>query len=306
MSALRAVARVKPVVVMKAGRHVTGPGDTAFHTGALVGADDVSRRRCGARAFCASVISPSCIPRLRRSRPASGCGAGGCARSNAGGPGTIAADRAQDRGLQIAQLGADSLRRLAAELPPAAREGNPVFVRPDVDRTQFAAAMRICLEDPEVDSLLAILVPHALTERDAIAESVIEIAKGSRKPVFTCWMGGAGVESSRTRFATAGVRTTCGPETAGRREFAGLGLYAANQQLLLQAPEPLELASAPDRARAQAVIDAALGRGPRLAQSRRVEGGCSTRSASRWCGACPRTSAAEARSARARSASRWR
>jgi acetyltransferase len=132
-----------------------------------------------------------------------------------------------------------------------------VYVRPDVDRTQFAAAMRICLEDPEVDSLLAILVPHALTDTNAIAESVIEIAKGSRKPVFACWMGGVGVESSRAKFATARVPNYMRPETAVDA-IVGLGLYAANQQLLLQTPEPLELSTAPDRARAQAVIDAAL------------------------------------------------
>jgi acetyltransferase len=117
--------------------------------------------------------------------------------------------------------------------------------------------MRICLEDPEVDSLLAILVPHALTDTAAIAESVIEIAKGSRKPVFACWMGGAGVESSRARFAAARVPNYMRPETAVDA-ITGLGLYASNQQLLLQTPEPLELSSAPDRARAQAVIDAAL------------------------------------------------
>jgi acetyltransferase len=258
MSALRAAARVKPVVVMKAGRHGTGPGETAFHTGALVGADDVfdaAMRRAG-------VLRIRDFSELYTAAATLGAGVRVRGRklaivSNAGGPGTIAADRAQDRGLQIARLGAESLRRLAAELPPAAREGNPVYVRPDVDRTQFAAAMRICLEDPEVDCLLAILVPHALTDTAAIAESVVEIAKGSRKPVFACWMGGAGVESSRVQFAAARVPAYMRPETAVDA-IAGLGLYAANQQLLLQTPEPLELASAPDRARAQAVIDAAL------------------------------------------------
>ena len=258
MSALRAAARVKPVVVMKAGRHGTGPGDTAFHTGTLVGADDVfdaAMRRAG-------VLRIRDFSELYTAAATLGAGVRVRGRklaivSNAGGPGTIAADRAQDRGLQIARLGADSLRRLAEELPPAAREGNPVYVRPDVDRTQFAAAMRICLEDPEVDSLLAILVPHALTDTAAIAESVVEIAKGSRKPVFACWMGGAGVESSRSRFAAARIPNYMRPETAVDA-IAGLGLYASNQQLLLQTPEPLELSSAPDRARAQAVIDAAL------------------------------------------------
>jgi len=258
MSALRAAARVKPVVVMKAGRHGTGTAETAFHTGALVGADDVfdaAMRRAGVlriRDFSELYTAAATLGAGVRVR-----GKKLAIVSNAGGPGTIAADRAQDRGLQIAQLGAESLRRLAEELPPAAREGNPVYVRPDVDRTQFGAAMRICLEDPGVDSLLAILVPHALTDTGAIAESVIEIAKGSRKPVFACWMGGAGVESSRARFAAARIPNYMRPETAVDA-IAGLGLYASNQQLLLQTPEPLELSTAPDRARAQAVIDAAL------------------------------------------------
>jgi len=258
MSALRAAARVKPVVVMKAGRHGTGQGDTAFHTGSLVGADDVfdaAMRRAGVlriRDFSELYTAAATLAagvRVRGRRLA--------IVSNAGGPGTIAADRAQDRGLQIAELGAASLQRLAEELPPASRQGNPVFVRPDVDGTQFAAAARTCLEDPDVDALLTILVPHALTDPGAIAESLIEIAGGSRKPVFTCWMGGTAVEPSRARFAAHKVPSYMRPETAVDA-IAGLGLYASNQQLLLQVPEPLAPASAPDRARAQAVVDAAL------------------------------------------------
>jgi acetyltransferase len=258
MSALRAAARVKPVVVMKAARHGAGPEDTAFHTGSLVGADDVfdaAMRRAGVlrirdfSEFYTAAATLGAGVRVRGKRLA--------IVANAGGPGTIAADRAQDRGLQIAVLGAPSLQRLAAELPPASREGNPVYVRPDVDGTQFAAAARTCLEDPGVDVLLALLVPHALTDPGAIAESVIEIARGSRKPVFTCWMGGESVEVSRARFAAHKVPNYVRPETAVDA-IAGLGLFASNQQLLLQVPEPLERVSAPDRARAQAVIDAAL------------------------------------------------
>jgi len=258
MSALRAAARVKPVVVMKAARHVTAAGDTAFHTGSLVGADDVfdaAMRRAGVlriRDFSELYTAAATLGagvRVRGKRLA--------IVANAGGPGTIAADRAQDRGLQLAELGRESLDRLATELPPASREGNPVYVRPDVDDTQFAAAARICLEDPAVDVLLAILVPHALTDPDAIAGSLVEIAQKSRKPVFACWMGGTAVEASRAHFAAHRVPSYMRPETAVDA-VAGMGLYASNQQLLLQVPEPLELASAPDRARAQAVIDAAL------------------------------------------------
>jgi acetyltransferase len=258
MSALRAVARVKPVVVMKTGRHGVETGDTAFHTGALVGRDDVfdaAMRRAGVlriRDFSELYTAAATLGagvRMRGRRLA--------IVSNAGGPGTIAADRAQERGLQIATLGQDALDRLAARLPPAARDGNPVYVRPDVDGSQFAIAAQTCLEDPDVDVLLAVLVPHALTDPNAVAESLIGIAEESRKPLFTCWMGGESVRASRARFASHRIPSYQRPETAVDAIVA-LGLYASNQQQLLQVPEPLELASTPDRARAQARIDAAL------------------------------------------------
>ena len=258
MSALRAAARVKPVVVMKAGRHGSDPTDTAFHTGSLVGRDDVfeaAMRRAG-------VLRIRDFSELYTAAATLGAGVRVRGRrlaivSNAGGPGTIAADRAQDRGLTLAELGAASLLRLAEELPPAARSGNPVYVRPDVDGTQFAAAARTCLEDPDVDSLLAILVPHALTDPDVVAASLIQLAKDSRKPVFACWMGGESVEASRQQFAAHRLPSYVRPETAVDA-IAALGLYASNQQLLLQVPEPLAPTSVPDRVRAQAVIDAAL------------------------------------------------
>jgi len=257
MSALRAAARVKPVVAMKVGRHGIGPGDTAFHTGSLVGADDVfdaAMRRAG-------VLRIRDFAELYTAAATLGAGVRVRGRklaivSNAGGPGTIAADRAHDRGLQLARLGAESLARLAGELPPAATAGNPVYVRPDVDGTQFAAAVRTCLEDPGVDALLAILVPHALTDADAVAAALVAIAGSSRKPVFACWMGGRTVEASRASFAEHRLPSYTRPETAVDA-IAGMALYAANQQQLLQVPEPMALISAPDRARAQAIVEAA-------------------------------------------------
>ena len=212
---------------LKAARHGTGPEETAFHTGSLVGADDVfdaAMRRAG-------VLRIRDFSELYTAAATLGAGVRVRGRrlaivSNAGGPGTIAADRAQDRGMHLARLGDETLRQLATVLPPVAREGNPVFVRPDVDGTQFAAAVKTCLDDPEVDSLLAILVPHALTDPDAIAESVVAIAAGSRKPVFTCWMGGDSVDGARACFAAHKVPSYMRPETAVDA-IAGLGLYAS-------------------------------------------------------------------------------
>jgi len=262
MSALRAAARVKPVVVMKAGRHDgEAEAESAFHTGAIVGGDDVfdaAMRRAG-------VLRIRDFSELYTAAATLGAGVRVGGRrlgvvSNAGGPGAIAVDRAEDRWLRLARLADDSVTRLRALLPPTGAVGNPVYVRADASAAQYAEAAGICLQDPGVDVVLAILVPHALTEPDMIAQALLEAAGPKHKPLFTCWMGGEGVEASRRRFAGHGVPSYARPEVAVDA-IAALALYASNQQQLLQAPAPLEPASAPDRATAQAVLDAALANG---------------------------------------------
>jgi acetyltransferase len=108
--------------------------------------------------------------------------------------------------------------------------------------------------------LLAILTPYPLTEPETIAQALVALAAGHRKPVFTCWMGGAGVVASRNVFAAHKVPSYATPEFAVDA-IAALALHTANQAQLLQVPEPLEHASAPDRASAQAIIDASLAAG---------------------------------------------
>ena len=262
MSALRAAARVKPVVVMKSGRHDgEAEAEAAFHTGAIVGRDDVfdaAMRRAG-------VLRIRDFSELYTAAATLGVGVRVGARrlavvSNAGGPGAIAVDRAEERWLRLAALAEESVAQLRALLPPAGVVGNPVYVRADASAAQYAEAAAVCLQDPGVDVVLAILVPHALTEPDMIAEALLEAAGPRHKPIFACWMGGEGVEASRRRFAGQRVPTYTRPEVAVDA-IAALALYSANQQLLLQAPAPLEPASVPDRTTAQAVLDAALANG---------------------------------------------
>lgn len=258
MSALRAASRIKPVVVMKAGRHADRPDAAAFHTGSLVGGDDVfdaAMRRAGVlriRNFSELYVAASTLGvRVRVA------GRRVAIVSNAGGPGALAADHAKDRRLQLATLEGPTLERLASLLPPSAHQGMPVYVRGDAEAQHFSTAARLCLEDPGVDALLAILTPHALTDPDAFARQLIETAANHRKPLFTCWMGGDAVAESRTLFSANKIPTYATPEAAVDA-IAALNLFAENQVQLLQVPEPLAASSAPDREAAQLVIDAAL------------------------------------------------
>jgi len=259
MSALRAVARVKPVVVMRAGRRAEAVGpDAAFHTGALVSVDDVfdaAMRRAG-------VLRIRDFAELYTAAATLGAGVRVSSRrlaivSNAHAAGAIAEDRAEERWLPMAHLGADSLSGLSALLASGQGSGNPVYLRADAEAAHYAEAADLCMQDPAVDVVLALLVPHALTEPDMIAQALLEVSAVHRKPLFTCWMGGEGVEASRKRFAAHGVPSYTRPEVAVDA-IAALSLFTANQQQLLQVPAPLQRETEPDRATAQAIIDAAL------------------------------------------------
>ena len=261
MSALRAAARVKPVVVMKAGHSLEGRGSLAFHTGSLVGGDDVfdaAMRRAGVlriRDFsqlfsAASTLSAGVRIRGRRLGIV----------TNAGGPGQLAADRAVDRWLPVAQLEEVTLAKLHALLPPSTSDGNPVYVRGDASAQVYAQAAQTCLQDGEVDALLAIVTPFALTDADQFATELIAVAKAQRKPVFTCWMGGEAVTAARQRFAENRIPTYPTPEGAVDA-IAALALFTANQEQLLQVPAPLGSTSTPDLAMAQRLLDNARAAG---------------------------------------------
>ncbi len=257
MSALRAAARVKPVVVMKAGRSLDARGSVTFHTGALVGGDDVfdaAMRRAGVlrirslnQLFSAASTLGAGV-RLRGRRIA--------VVTNAGGPAQLAADRMSERWLELAALDAHTLDSLRALLPPSATEGNPVYVRGDATAQQYGEAARLCLDDANADALLAILTPYSLTDVNAFAAELIAAAQARRKPIFTCWMGGEAVTVARQRFAESRIPTFQTPEAAVDA-IAALAVFTSNQEQLLQVPAPLDVASAPDRATAQGLLDAA-------------------------------------------------
>jgi acetyltransferase len=261
MSALRAAARVKPVVVMKAGRAAEADASLAFHTGQIVGGDDVfdaAMRRAGVLRIRAFQQLYSAAATL-----GSGVRLGGRRLSivmNAGGPGQLAADRAADRGLQLAWLGEETLAKLEALLPPRMTQGNPVYVRSDASAQQFAEAARLSLADSKTDALLAVMAPFALTDPDEYADELVKVARAQKKPVFTCWMGDAAVMESRRRFAENRIPSYRTPEAAVDA-ISGLALYTSNQEQLLQVPAPLGPSSQPDKARAQSLLDAALAAG---------------------------------------------
>jgi acetyltransferase len=265
ISGLRTAARMKPVIVIKSGRHAEGSRAAMSHTGALVGADDVfdaALERAGAvraqtiqQMFSAAAILSSGA-RARGNRIA--------IVTNAGGPGVMATDRAVELDLGIAQLHAQTMKRLDDALPTHWSRGNPVDILGDADATRYQSALEACLADPGVDGVLAMLTPQAMTDPDASAEAVIRCARGSGqgKPVLACWMGGKQVEKARDLFCKQRLPNFITPE-ASVEAFAYLTAHQRNQRLLLQVPGPLSDRSPADVDGARMIIEGAMGEGRR-------------------------------------------
>jgi acetyltransferase len=258
MSALRAAARTKPVILIKVGRHAAGSRAAMSHTASLVGSDDAfdaAVRRAG-------VVRVQNVTQLFSAAKSLACGFMPSGNrlaivTNGGGPGVMATDRAVDLGLEIATLSDTTLEKLNQVLPPNWPHGNPVDIIGDAQGDRYHHAVKACLEDPNVDGVLAILTPQAMTKPLAAAEAVIELTKQYKKPLLTCWMGESQVAESRAAFVRAKQPTFRTPEPAVE-VFSHLSDYCRNQKLLMQVPGPLSHQLEPDVEGARMVIEGAL------------------------------------------------
>ena len=261
MSALRAVSRAKPIVVMKVGRHAAGSRAAISHTGALVGADDVFEAALD-RAGVVRVIEYADFFAVAETLNAGLTTRGPrlAIVTNGGGPAVMAADAAADKGLELARLDDSTRRELDGQLPSAWSGGNPIDVLGDADAARYAAAIRTCAADPGVDAILAILIPQALTEPADVAAAVVAEAARMTKPILTCWIGDASMRSSWQLFRKARIPTFRTPEDAVEA-FAAMAAHRRNQEQLLQVPEPLRRRTPPDWDAARRLVEAALERG---------------------------------------------
>ena len=261
LSGLKAAARLKPVILIKSGRHEAGCKAAMSHTGAMVGGDkvfDAAIARAGVvRAYsitelfsAARVLANNYV--VKKDRLA--------IITNAGGPGVMSTDRAEDVGIQMAQLNPTSLESLNAVLPPHWSHANPIDILGDATADRYRQALEVCINDDNIDGILVILTPQAMTEPTLVAEYIIDGAKTSHKPVLASWTGGAKVQAGRDLFANSKVAHFNTPETAVDA-FAFLANYAENQILLKQIPTVTDELAQPDVAGARLIIERVLSEG---------------------------------------------
>jgi len=262
MSGLRVAAHSKPVIVLKVGRHQKAVEAASTHTGAMFGSDqvfDAALERAGAvramtfgQLFAAAEIL-STNRRLNGNRLA--------IVTNGGGPGILATDRAIDLGVKLSDLEPETIAALDQELPPFWSHNNPVDILGDAPPERYGKAMTAVLNDKNVDGVLTLLTPQAMSDPDAAAVEVVNAwKKKRRKPVLSCWMGDSQVHKAREIFSENRLPTFLTPERA-IEAFSYLSRYQLNQRMLLQTPGPLSDSRAPDAEGARLIIEAALSEG---------------------------------------------
>lgn len=259
MSAARAAARNKPVVLVKSGRRPDGARAAASHTGALAGSDpvfDAAVRRAGmlrVDTLEALFDAAQTLARVHRWH-----GPRLAVLTNGGGAGVLAADTLE--GDDLATPSPATLARLDAVLPANWSRGNPVDIIGDAPPQRYLDALRALLDAPEVDGLLFMHAPTAIASATAIAEACLPLLRGAGKPVLACWLGGQRVASARGLFDAQGIACYATPERA-TAAWQQLRDHHAAQAALLQLPESRPELQYPDREGARALIEAALARG---------------------------------------------
>lgn len=263
MSAARAAARNKPVVVVKAGRAGRGLQAAASHTGALAGSDvvyDAAIRRAGMLRVDTLQELFMAAETLVRFRGSEVGGPGGLTlMTNGGGAGVMAADAAARLGVALPELSEATRAALDAVLPATWSHANPIDLIGDAPVERYTATLSTLLADPAVGAVLFMHAPTAIVPSAGIARACAPLAQQAARRLMACWLGDGGVAEARRVFEDAGVANYATPEEAVSA-FAMLSTYRRNQALLQEAPSASEC-QAPDAAAARRIVEAVLAEG---------------------------------------------
>jgi len=266
MSAARAAARNKPVIVVKAGRAGRGIAAAMSHTGALAGSDavyDAAIRRAGMLRVDTLAELFGAAEALSRFGP--GRDAPLTIVTNGGGAGVLAADAAAREDVALAELDAATLAQLDAALPANWSHANPIDMIGDAPVERYTHTLQTLLATPASGTLLFVHAPTAIVPSREIAQACVALAREHAGRLMSCWLGADGVAQARRLFEDAGIADYPTPEDA-IHALAMLQAYRRNQAQLDEAPASPEF-RAPDLQAVRAIVDRALrGGAPVLAE----------------------------------------
>ncbi len=247
----REVSKIKPIVAIKSGVTQAGSRAVSSHTGSLAGSEQAYKaafqqagvlRAESMEELFDVALALAYQPHLAGPRIA--------IITNAGGPGILATDSIERFGLSLAEFSFETLQALEAELPDAASAANPVDVLGDALTDRYGFALQTAARDANVDGILVILTPQAMTEIEKTAEAVGKISHELDKPLLACFMGEAKMSAGVDILEKYGVPNYPFPERAAR----AIGAMAEYRDICQRKP-PIYVEQPVDRIATRRVIE---------------------------------------------------
>ena len=260
MSAARAAARNKPVIVVKAGRAGQGVRAAASHTGALAGSDMVfDAAICRAGMLRVDTLQELFMAAETLARFGANRDDALTIVTNGGGAGVMAADAAALAGIPLAELPASVRDTLDRALPVTWSRANPVDIIGDAPVRRYTDTLQALLADRATGAVLFAHAPTAIVRSDDIARACAPLVRQAPARVMACWLGDAAVADARRIFEEAGAADYPTPEEAVHA-FGMLRTHRRNHALLTEAPTAAEN-EPPDRMAARQRVATALTEG---------------------------------------------
>jgi len=266
MSAARVAARMKPVVVVKSGRHLEGSRALASYIGTLIGADEVYNaafERAGMLRVADMQALFDAVETLAKSHPFPGDRL--AILTNSGGMGLMATDVLIDKKGRLAELSPATISHLNSVLPAAWSHNNPVDIGGDAPPNRYVDAIHALLDDEGVDALLVLNCPSAMSSGTDIARAVVNTlhekgAKASSRGIFTSWLGTDSTREARKIFAENRIPTYETPAEAVRG-FMQMVRYRISQKMLRETPANIPEVFEPKTDKALEIVNNALSQG---------------------------------------------
>lgn len=209
------ISKTKPILLMKSGGTSAGAQAASSHTGSLAGSETAYEavfERAGV-VRCGSITAQFDYAQAFAHQPLP-AGDRILVLTNAGGPGIMAADAIERNGLSFAKLTEETTNKLLKALPAASSVKNPVDILGDALADRYAFAIEAVMADKNVDAVLVILTPQAMTEAKATAEAMARICKGSKKPMYAAFLGATRVAEAVNVLRSEGIPQYDSPESA--------------------------------------------------------------------------------------------
>jgi acetyltransferase len=245
MSAARAAARNKPVLVLRTGRDDPFDGlyGTAFRRAGLVRVDSLDDLLDEIETLGVGRVAASDVATVITSDR---------------GVAALAADAFTHTGDDLAQWPTSARDALAAALPRA-QAGNPVLLGDDATPAEFGAALEALAPHRETGTAFIVHAPTHSAPVAEVARTLIAQRRHAYRGLMACFFGCVDAQT-RDELHASGIPVHTTPHRLARG-FARLVDYRHGRELLMQTPDGLPAVIPPEMSDAQAEVRAALANG---------------------------------------------